>query len=346
VSRTEGKIMATITIRFRVLLLCALLMFVAGGRAAQTQTSSPRKPAHAIPPPSKPAGLTTDSILAMVQAGLSDDIIVARLRKEEKPFDLSTEDMIRLKKANVSDNVLTVMMNPRAEIKAPTPQVSPQAATNTVVVQTPTIPGFTIATRSGATPIAGTSVGDIDDPMTPHDSGIYLYTKDRDDKPKMIVLERAAYQGAKTGGAFGTAITYGIKKMKTKAVIAGPRASVRSADPNAVFYFYFDDKAAGLGRSYFGIASVTNPNQFALIKLDVAKANRETLIMEANAFGVSSSTNEKAMIGFKSERLRSGIYRVVMNGPLQAGEYCFLASALGTGAAGAVDIFDFGVSVQ
>ena len=55
------------------------------------------------------------------------------------------------------------------------------------------------------------------------------------------------------------------------------------------------------------------------------------------------------MITFKSERLRSGLYKVTMNEPLAPGEYCFLASlgalgAYGAGAAGAADLFDFGVS--
>jgi hypothetical protein len=81
--------------------------------------------------------------------------------------------------------------------------------------------------------------------MVPHDSGIYRYTKDRDGKPQMIVLERASYQGAKTGGMFASAMTYGIVKTKTKAVIPGQHAGIKVSDPSSVFYFYFDDKQAG-----------------------------------------------------------------------------------------------------
>jgi hypothetical protein len=40
--------------------------------------------------------------------------------------------------------------------------------------------------------------GDPNDPMSPHDSGIYVYTTDHDRKPSMVELERTAYQGAKT----------------------------------------------------------------------------------------------------------------------------------------------------
>jgi hypothetical protein len=311
--------------------------------------AAPKKAATSSPVP-VPQGLTVDGVLTMVQAGLSEDVIIARLRKEGKAFDLSPDDLVRLKKANTSDNVLKVMMDPKAPMAAPAVAAAPAP----VVVQTPVaaLAAIPVINPSGATPSPGTNAaGDPNDPMTPHDSGIWISTKDRDGKPQMIVLERAAYQGAKTGGVFTSAMTYGIKKAKEKAVIPGSRASIRTQDASPVFYFYFDDKAAGLGKSYFGVGNLSNPNQFALIKLDVNKSNRETTIMEFGAFGSSSGTNTKSMIGFKSERIRTGLYKVTMNRPLEQGEYCFLASAgfggaYGAGAAGAVDLFDFSISVE
>src|SRR5258708_27850934 len=133
--------------------------------------------------------LTADSVISMAQAGLSDDVIMARLRKEDRPMDLSTDDLIRLKKANVSDAVLKVMMDPKSQPAA---------------IAVPIIAGLPTVTPSGATPGAGATFGDPNDPITPHDSGIYLYALDRDGKPQMIVLELAAYQGAKTRPIFGT----------------------------------------------------------------------------------------------------------------------------------------------
>jgi hypothetical protein len=203
---------------------------------------------------------------------------------------------------------------------------------------------------SGATPAAGTvAVGDPDDPMSPHDSGIYLYSKDRNGQPRMIILEQAAYQGSKTGGVFASAMTGGLKKAKMKAVLPGQRSGVRTPEQRPVFYFYFEDKAAGLGKGGFGAGSVSNPNQFALVKLTVTKSSRETIIGEMGAFGASSGTHERSIIAFKSERLRPGMYRVVPNEPMEAGEYCFLASQMNigpmvAGASGATQIFDFAVS--
>ena len=77
-------------------------------------------------PAAKSAALTVDSVVAMVEAGLSDDLIITRLRKESQAFDLSADDLIRLKKAKVSDAVLKVMLDPKAEISpAPAPQPAP-----------------------------------------------------------------------------------------------------------------------------------------------------------------------------------------------------------------------------
>jgi len=295
-------------------------------------------------------GLNVESILTMVQAGLSEEIVIARIRREGKAFDLSPEDLIRLKKASVTDNILKVMMDPKAERSVVgTPATGTPAQ---VVAPAPGIPALPGQAPSGATPAPGTHTptGAENDPMTPHDSGIYLYTKDRDGKARMIPLERAAYQGAKTGGTFTAAMTYGIKKAKMKAIIPGVKASIRTDDTNVVFFFYFDDKAASLGKSYFGSTNLSSPNQFALVKLEVKKSNRETIIGEFGAFGSSQGTHEKSMVQFKSERIRSGLYKVTVSS-MEQGEYCFLASstmagAFGSGAAAAMELFDFGVSTQ
>jgi len=152
---------------------------------------------------------------------------------------------------------------------------------------------------------------------------------------KLTVLEQASSQGSKTGGGLGFALTGGIKKMKTKTVIPGQHASIRTSEAQPVFYFYFEDKAAGLGK--FGTATVSNPNQFALVKLDVTKSSRETIIGESGLSGMNTGAAEKSMVTFKSERLRSGLYKVAANGPMEPGEYCFLASQ-------GSQIFDFAVT--
>ncbi len=333
---------------------CRILLAFALALPLHAQQAPVKKSTSAV---AKPHSLTVDGVLAMAQGGLSDDVIIARLRKEDKAFDLSPEDLLRLKKAKVSDAVLKVMMDPKADAYASSgqnPQQNPAYSPATVVVQSPLFPGIGAARASGATPASGGNAsGDPNDPMVPHDSGIYLYSKDRDGKPLMTVLERASYQGAKSGGMFQTAITHGIVKAKSRAMINGPHAGIQVNQTSPVFYFYFDDKQAGLGKTYFGVGSLSNPNQFVLLKLEVKKTDRETVIGKFSEWGSSSGADTGSTIPFKAERIRTGLYKVTVEG-MQPGEYCFYASSGGATVAGPIavshntgsDIFDFGVSVQ
>ena len=59
-------------------------------------------------------GLTTDQVIKMVEAGLGEDLIITRLRRDGKTFDLEVEEMLRLKKAGVSENILKVMVDPKS----------------------------------------------------------------------------------------------------------------------------------------------------------------------------------------------------------------------------------------
>lgn len=162
--------------RFRALLVIALVLPVFAQQA--------------------PIKKQVDDVVAMEDAGLSDDLIIAKLRKENTALDLSTDDMIRLKKAKVSDIVIQVMLNPGAEAK---PAAQPAVVTPGML----TIGNVRGATASGATPSPGTDAkGDPNDPLSPHDSGIYVMSAGRDGKAQMVVLERASYQGSKSGASW------------------------------------------------------------------------------------------------------------------------------------------------
>jgi hypothetical protein len=286
--------------------------------------------------------VTPDDVLTMMSVGLSDSIILAKVHQHNKPIDLSTDDLVRLKKARVSDAVIRELIDPST-----VPPV--EAVPSSVVVQNPLL-GSTTA-LSGATPGAGDMAGDPDDPLVSHDSGIYIFTTDHNGKPHMIELERAAYQGAKTGGMFTSAMTYGIAKAKSKAIIPGKSANIRVGDPLPTFYFYFDQKSAGLsGSSYFSGQNISNPNQFGLVRLKADKNTRSAEIGEFSMWSSTSGNNQKDVVAFTSVRLRPGLYKVTLSGALPSGEYCFMAAPVATsayagiaGTTSAHDLFDFGV---
>lgn len=82
--------------------------------------------------------LNNDSVLALITAGLGDEVVIAKIKTSPSSFDLTTEQVIALKQKGISGPVLAAMISASA---APTP--------------------------------VAMSV-DSPDPMVPHPSGIYL----------------------------------------------------------------------------------------------------------------------------------------------------------------------------
>ena len=261
--------------------------------------------------------LTNDSIIKMVKAGLSDDVVIATVNASPGQYTTTPDALIALKQAGVSENVISAIVNRSA--------VPPPPATEN--------------------PVAAPS-SNPDDPGAPHEAGIWVYNGSGSG-PKMTELEPSVYSSGKVGGMFATAMTYGIAKTKVKAVIRSAHSNTRVTNPKAVFYFYFEIEQAGLSNASTPFGGTSTPNEYVLIRFDVKGDTRETVIGKANAFGASSGVDDKETVNFTYDKLRPGVYRVTPKEPLKPGEYGFM-SPTGTGvgpyAAGALNkVFDFGV---
>jgi len=141
------------------------------------------------------------------------------------------------------------------------------------------------------------------------------------------MLEPSVYSQGKSGGFLASAMTYGIAKIKMKAVLRGAHANARVSDPQPVFYFYFETKSAGLSQSSSPFGGTSTPNEYTLLKFDVKGETRETLVGSMNAFGGSGGTDDKAVTSFTYTKLRPGVYKVMLNGALQPGEYGFISAS-------------------
>ena len=258
--------------------------------------------------------VNNQTVTAMVAAKLPADLIVTKIQTSQTSFDLSTDALVKLTQGGVPAEVIKAMMQ-KSSVAAASPGAAAPAAPS-----------------------------DPNDPNAPHDPGIYVFYSTGRER-KMVMLEPTVYSQGKSGGYFASAMTYGIAKVKWKAVVRNAHAGVRVSDAQPVFYFYFEEKSAGLSHASFG--GTSTPNEFTLLKFDVKKESRETTVMKMGAFGSSSGTDDKANIAFDFEKLRPGVYKVTAKAQLAPGEYCFLGaeggSAFMSGAAQASRLFDFGV---
>ena len=71
--------------------------------------------------------LTNESLIALKKAGLSDSIIVSKIRASQTKFDVSTKGLIGLKNAGMSDQVIEAVVNAGSASTAPPAAAAPAA---------------------------------------------------------------------------------------------------------------------------------------------------------------------------------------------------------------------------
>jgi hypothetical protein len=153
--------------------------------------------------------LTNQDIVEMKSLGLSDDVIIAKIRSvassEALKFDTSIEGLKTLKAAQVSDEVLKVMLNPA---------------------------------HASPTVIVGGTVISTDPDLPPPEVGVYWK-----DGSNFILLQSMALSQAKVGGKAGAFFTRGMRSEHWDATIDGPTSKNRVNDRRPVFDFYVADGA-------------------------------------------------------------------------------------------------------
>lgn len=58
--------------------------------------------------------MTNDEVIALAKAGLSPSIIIGKIRTSKSNFDLSTDSLIKLKQAGVSDDIVAAMLEAKS----------------------------------------------------------------------------------------------------------------------------------------------------------------------------------------------------------------------------------------
>ncbi len=131
--------------------------------------------------------LSNQDILDMVSMGLSDDVILEKIRTApETGFATDLESLKALKAAHVSDPVIRAMINPKAA-------AAPAAAAPAVAAN----------------------------PDIPDDIGIYLKVRGKlvDVVPEVV--------GWKTGGALKSFATNGLTKGHVNGTVQGPKSALQ-----------------------------------------------------------------------------------------------------------------------
>jgi len=79
--------------------------------------------------------LTVDGIITMLNGGISEDVILTKVRSSGQIFDLSPDDMVKLKQAKASDGLMKALLSGAAGPQDEAPTVT--AGASQTVVSTP-----------------------------------------------------------------------------------------------------------------------------------------------------------------------------------------------------------------
>jgi hypothetical protein len=151
---------------------------------------------------------TNRDVIEMVNMGLSEDVIIAKIRSasatesDALSLDTSLDGLKALKEANVPDSVIKVMINPN-----PAPSI-----------------------------VTGTAPMTIDPNLPPPEVGVYWK-----DGTKFTLLQGQALTNTKAGGKAGSFFTDGMRNQHWDATIEGPVSKNVVKDRRPLFYIYVPD---------------------------------------------------------------------------------------------------------
>lgn len=156
--------------------------------------------------------LTNQDIVAMVSSGISEDVILAKIRATSAvgtgatSFDTSVEGLRALKAANVPDSIVKAMIDP-----------------------TPAAP--TIVNLTGPATLSPN--------LPPPEVGVYWK-----DGVNFVLLQGQAISQSKVGGRAANVFTYGIKNVHWDAFLNGSTSINRVRELRPTFYLYVPDGAS------------------------------------------------------------------------------------------------------
>jgi hypothetical protein len=155
---------------------------------------------------------TNEDVIGMTKLGLTDDVIIAKIRAmsaagDAISFDTGVDGLKALKADGVSDAVIKAMINPAAA-------------------------GPTVVAAASSTPMT------LDPNLPPPEIGIYWK-----DRANFVLIHGQALSNAKAGGKAGSLFTNGMRNQHWDATIDGPTSKnvVRERHPS--FYFYVPEGA-------------------------------------------------------------------------------------------------------
>jgi hypothetical protein len=234
------------------------------------------------------APLSLEDIVKDWKTGMSEELIIARIKKNGRPFYLSGDEIRELTNSGISSNVVKYLIDPSQPYSPPPPPAPPAPAS--------TQPG-------GGAPEVRTPPRnyppDARANSVPADPGLYRFVDDKPLKTEIRLL---------LGESQGPGITKILmKKGKAIGYLLGPTANTRITETTPVFYLRLPEGKA--------------IEEVVLLALAQTKERREIEIGESLE---KQELKAEAMRPFDSLEVGPRLFKLTPSKNLTKGEYLFL----------------------
>ena len=313
---------------FRVVFRLSLVIGLAGSTFAQQgQATAPKAGA------TKPAVMTNRSVIRLVQAKISDDIIIAKIKKSKTNFDTSDDALVALKHAGVSDRVISAMMSageePVEEIGGAqsSKSSSGKGAAERPGPKGPASNASKEAAATGAKGAKATAPKPVEITQAPPNYGMYI-----EDGGQLKSLGRieTKVQIGKFRSFLKTVVPF--VRQKVDINIPGAHSTSRYEAVRPLFYAYFPPSR--------------DVSKFKLLQCKITgqRFDQRTLANASILFSTEQNQDEVLMdIGPTSVK---DLYKLSPREDLPAGEFGFVEGNTGSKSASdieIIDVYDFGI---
>ena len=166
-----------------------------------------------------PGSLTIEEVLRLSKAGVSDELIIARVKRNAKSFDLNTDEIVALRSSGLSETVIKYLLDPSLPYSPAPPSAS--------------APSPSISLSAAKAP---------SDPLAlkiPPESGIYYLTG----REEFLRLDLKAVVPSKQPSKISSVLSGGLLKGHVIGSVIGAAAKTRAAPRPATFYVRLGEKA-------------------------------------------------------------------------------------------------------
>ena len=172
-------------------------------------------------PARPPDALTVEDVVKLVKAGVTEELVITRLKRYNKPFDLNSDEILELKNSGVSETIIRYLLDPTLPYVPPAPPPpAPQP-------QAPSEPPK--------------------DPLVlkvPPEPAIYWLADATSVKEAFARLDFKSVVPLDRGSKFASALTGGLKKGSQIGFLIGPASNVRVQRKPSLFYARLGTKAS------------------------------------------------------------------------------------------------------